>query len=412
MNDWGVADEHLFDFAARTVGDDRPSFNFIITTSNHPPYTVDLKANGICCRVPPELEPEFEFNRAKMLKVLGHHAYSDRSMGKFVEQEESRVSRPLFVITGDHYGGNFINSRPTLFEESAVPLILYGREVLRGATLPEGVAGSHLDIAPTLIESVAPKGFVYHAMGHNLLEPRASYLGYGGDRVIAADYVAEVGEVVKFAAIPGRPLPATVPDLAQLGRQCRNLQGIAWWRHAQRLRFATVPVARPAGSLEPRPGGPGSLIADETSLHFLRIQHGDTARLSRGGAGHRRRPGAARHGAGLRRRTRGPDGRAGRRGAGRRRPGDQRDPRGPGRQNLAHRGVTELRVVGSMHQRKALMAELADAFIALPGGFGTLEEYCEMLTWAQLGLQRQTLRTAERRQLLRRSAGTVRSRRE
>jgi uncharacterized protein (TIGR00730 family) len=53
---------------------------------------------------------------------------------------------------------------------------------------------------------------------------------------------------------------------------------------------------------------------------------------------------------------------------------------------LAHRGLTELRVVHSMHQRKALMAELSDAFIALPGGFGTLEEYCEMLTWAQLGL--------------------------
>jgi len=52
---------------------------------------------------------------------------------------------------------------------------------------------------------------------------------------------------------------------------------------------------------------------------------------------------------------------------------------------LAHRGVTELRVVDSMHQRKALMAELSDAFIALPGGYGTLEEFCEVLTWSQLG---------------------------
>lgn len=55
---------------------------------------------------------------------------------------------------------------------------------------------------------------------------------------------------------------------------------------------------------------------------------------------------------------------------------------------LAHRGVTELRVVRSMHERKALMAELADAFIALPGGFGTLDEFCEILTWAQLGFHR------------------------
>jgi len=53
---------------------------------------------------------------------------------------------------------------------------------------------------------------------------------------------------------------------------------------------------------------------------------------------------------------------------------------------LAHGGVTELRVVGSLHERKALMAELADAFVALPGGFGTLDELMEQLTWSQLGL--------------------------
>ena len=50
-------------------------------------------------------------------------------------------------------------------------------------------------------------------------------------------------------------------------------------------------------------------------------------------------------------------------------------------------GATDdLRIVGSMHERKALMAELSDGFIALPGGYGTLEELCEMITWAQLGI--------------------------
>ena len=53
---------------------------------------------------------------------------------------------------------------------------------------------------------------------------------------------------------------------------------------------------------------------------------------------------------------------------------------------LAHGGLTDLRVVGSLHERKALMAELADAFVALPGGFGTLDELMEQLTWSQLGL--------------------------
>ena len=55
---------------------------------------------------------------------------------------------------------------------------------------------------------------------------------------------------------------------------------------------------------------------------------------------------------------------------------------------LAHQGLPDLRVVQSMHERKALMASLADAFIAMPGGFGTFEELCEAITWTQLGLHR------------------------
>ena len=53
---------------------------------------------------------------------------------------------------------------------------------------------------------------------------------------------------------------------------------------------------------------------------------------------------------------------------------------------VAHNGLTELRVVKSMHERKAMMSDLAGGFIALPGGFGTLDEFFEVLTWAQLGL--------------------------
>ena len=58
---------------------------------------------------------------------------------------------------------------------------------------------------------------------------------------------------------------------------------------------------------------------------------------------------------------------------------------------VGHGGVTELVVVESMHERKALMSELADGFVALPGGFGTLEELAEVTTWAQLGLHRKPI---------------------
>ena len=55
---------------------------------------------------------------------------------------------------------------------------------------------------------------------------------------------------------------------------------------------------------------------------------------------------------------------------------------------VVHEHLPDLRVVKNMHERKALLAELADGFIALPGGFGTYEEFCEILTWSQLGLHR------------------------
>ena len=61
-------------------------------------------------------------------------------------------------------------------------------------------------------------------------------------------------------------------------------------------------------------------------------------------------------------------------------------PRGLVDRELAHAGVSELRIVDTLHQRKAVMAELSDAFLALPGGLGTLEELAEVLSWAQLDL--------------------------
>ena len=63
-------------------------------------------------------------------------------------------------------------------------------------------------------------------------------------------------------------------------------------------------------------------------------------------------------------------------------------PQSLAEREIAHSGLSELHVVESMHDRKALMADLSAGFIALPGGFGTLEEFCEVITWSQLGIHR------------------------
>lgn len=66
-------------------------------------------------------------------------------------------------------------------------------------------------------------------------------------------------------------------------------------------------------------------------------------------------------------------------------------PRALAEREVAHLDLTELRVVRTMHERKSIMAELSDAFIALPGGFGTFEELFEIITWAQLGIHQKPI---------------------
>jgi uncharacterized protein (TIGR00730 family) len=66
-------------------------------------------------------------------------------------------------------------------------------------------------------------------------------------------------------------------------------------------------------------------------------------------------------------------------------------PQGLEAKEVGHRALTRKHVVATMHERKAMMADLSDAFVALPGGMGTLDEFCEVVTWAQLGIHAKPL---------------------
>jgi phosphoglycerol transferase MdoB-like AlkP superfamily enzyme len=230
-SEWGVADQYLFDLVEKTVTDDRPSLNVVMTTSYHPPFVFDIPALGVAIpTVPKELDAEFTADRPRMLRILAHLRYSDVAMGRFVRQTEAKLPRALFAATGDHFSRRFINARPTLFESSSVPLLLYGKDVLRGVKLPADAAGSHMDVAATLIETAAPKGFRYWAMGHNLFAPQRPSIGFTTDRIVGPDFLLEIGPGGRLEPIPGRPLPATLPDLEALTGYVRAMQGIAWWR--------------------------------------------------------------------------------------------------------------------------------------------------------------------------------------
>ncbi|MGE0081692.1 MAG: LTA synthase family protein [Thiohalomonadaceae bacterium] len=227
-NEWGVADQYLFDFVRDTVKDDTPSFNFILTTSNHPPYDLDLEALGFPLK---ELPAPLRSTKSDSLRVLGHLWYTDRELGRFVAEAEQRLSSPLFAITGDHTTRLQIRfPGDGVYEQVGVPFVLYGPEVLDGRQGERRTAGAHIDILPTLYELSAPAGFPYVAFGRDLFtKPSPSY-GFGDRFVVGEDFIAPWEQRNVAYAIPGIPRPPATPALSMARREYDALRALGWQR--------------------------------------------------------------------------------------------------------------------------------------------------------------------------------------
>lgn len=228
-NEWGVDDEYLFDFVLGKLDDARPSFNMVLSTTYHPPYDVDVYAKGYPVREVPE-EIERIADRPVDLKLFGHLWYADKCLGEFVRRAEAKLGRPVFAVTGDHSGRRHVKTRPSFFERSAVPLVLYGRDVLGGRRLPERVAGSHIDIGPTLVELAAPRGFPYHAVGNNLLAPRQRPIGIAHGKMVTPDFILDLSGGPVLHPLPWRDPPEPPPDLGELKGLHDAAHAVAWWR--------------------------------------------------------------------------------------------------------------------------------------------------------------------------------------
>jgi hypothetical protein len=225
-NEWGVEDRILFRFALDQTGEQR-TFNVIMTTSDHPPYSVNVEAEGFPLKQMPAELSQYRVS-AHELHVLGHLWYSDRCLGEFSEQLTSRFPLSLLAITGDHWSRRCLDASPSVFERKAVPFVLYGPAVLTNVACPGRLAGSHLDILPTLIELSAPTHFHYHAFGRNLLDCRQPQFGFGCGAVIAPDFLFEVGRPSQCESLAGEVLPRS--SHSELVLRYRQLQALAWWR--------------------------------------------------------------------------------------------------------------------------------------------------------------------------------------
>ena len=229
-NAWGIDDRKLFDQVLETISPEKPSLNIILTTNNHKPYRPlkDFQSAGFPLQAfQIKLQPFAD--ETLDIQMVAHRWYMDRCIDEFVEKTRKRFPHALFVITGDHYGRRFINARPTFFERSAVPLIMYGEWTKTCSLNPSKIAGSHLDIAPTLIEMVAPEGFEYHLMGQSLFAPGRKEIGFCRDIVITPEYICDIKNMT-VNPLPGESAPVTTPDINSIKKLHDSLHALSWWR--------------------------------------------------------------------------------------------------------------------------------------------------------------------------------------
>lgn len=226
-NEWGVTDRDLYQHIERTIRPDVPSFSVILTASNHRPFSIDLAKEGCEVTVPQSGYELFGEGNAT-LRMLGHHKYSDKCVGEFVEKMEAKAPGCFFVLTADHWGRAFPGPRPTLMEQALVPLVLRQK----GRTFPDlsKVGGSHYDLGPTLMELVAPQGTPYYAIGSNLLgeDPPSNALSRLWN--IGPDAITSMVGARVTETLDGRLRSEPPADLPEQIRRYNHLHGLSWWR--------------------------------------------------------------------------------------------------------------------------------------------------------------------------------------
>ncbi|HQI82504.1 MAG TPA: LTA synthase family protein [Deltaproteobacteria bacterium] len=242
-NEWGVDDEHIFAFVREHVSDDTPSFNLILTTSFHPPYTVDVLSKGFPLQETRSSMPGVNLDEED-LTFLGHFWYADRCIERFSRAAISGLPRSLVVVTADHPGRRWLTENPDPGEKHLIPCVFYGPDVLQGIRPPGHMAGSHLDIIPTLVELTAPRGFRYHAMGKDLLNQAARSLAVGRNLLVEPSFLLDIAKTPRIVPLSGAAPDVSAAAVAEMKRYHDDLHGIAWWRIMKGPSLSPLPLPR------------------------------------------------------------------------------------------------------------------------------------------------------------------------
>lgn len=223
---WGIEDEALFDLVLEKVDPNEYSFNVILTSSYHGPYSVDVDSKGFIYQSEDQFPEEVKkYHDGRMnLREMGHLWYGDWAIGRFVDEAEVKYENSLFAFTGDHFGRRFINHSPNLYERSAVPFILYGKNIEAEKSM---TPGSHVDIAPTLVELIAPEGFHYYSFGESMYNSDKKF-GIGFEKVIDSLSLYHAPKESKVIKINLSNFEEEELDRMKYQEEYNKLLGLSW----------------------------------------------------------------------------------------------------------------------------------------------------------------------------------------
>ena len=164
-NAWGVADGDMFKAISTYMDKHRGEkiINVIMTTSNHPPYSVNVTKEGYDADKVRKNLPDSIANTDKQINEMGHIWYADHVMGEFISKEEQSDPTSLFVITGDHSERFTFAREQSANVFSTIPIIFYGQGIKK-EWLSQDAFGMSIQIIPTLAELVGRTGQTYEAM--------------------------------------------------------------------------------------------------------------------------------------------------------------------------------------------------------------------------------------------------------
>ncbi len=226
-NVWGSDDRFMFDAILANLPSDVPSLEIILTVSNHAPYSVNLQEEGFEeARLVAAL-PENAKDDKDLIQRLGHYWYTDQQIARFVWEMKKMEPDSLFVITGDHADRTNISKTPTIFERYTVPLVVFGTGITK-QVIPANVAGSHINIAPTLIELIAPQGFEYYFLGKSLTA--GSMVGFSHNVWVSPDSIGKL-PINSSEAFDGTAKDLNNPESVQ--QTIDAMRALSWWRIAK-----------------------------------------------------------------------------------------------------------------------------------------------------------------------------------